>query len=35
MDELEALDLDPVLVSSDDPIDILAAFLDWADLRAT
>jgi uncharacterized protein (DUF58 family) len=31
--ELEELGLDPVLVSSSDPVDILAAFLDWADLR--
>jgi uncharacterized protein (DUF58 family) len=31
--ELEGLGLDPVLVSSSDPIDILAAFLDWADMR--
>ena len=31
--ELEGLGLDPVLVSSSDPIDMLAAFLDWADLR--
>jgi hypothetical protein len=30
---LEGLGLDPVLVSSSDPIDILAAFLDWADMR--
>ena len=31
--DLEAIDLDPVLVSSDDPVEILAAFLEWADLR--
>ena len=31
--ELEGLGLDPVLVSSSDPIEILAAFLDWADMR--
>ena len=31
--ELDGLGLDPVLVSSSDPIDILAAFLDWADMR--
>ena len=31
--ELEALGLDPVLLSSSDPTDILAAFLDWADMR--
>jgi uncharacterized protein (DUF58 family) len=30
---LEELGLDPVLISSNDPTDILAAFLDWADLR--
>ncbi len=33
MDELEGLGLDPVLLSSSDSTDILAAFLDWADLR--
>ncbi len=33
MDELEGLGLDPVLLSSSDTTDILAAFLDWADLR--
>ena len=31
--EFEALGLDPVLVSSSDPVEILAAFLDWADMR--
>jgi uncharacterized protein (DUF58 family) len=31
--ELEELDLDPVLISSSDPVEILAAFLDWSDLR--
>jgi uncharacterized protein (DUF58 family) len=31
--ELDALGLDPVLVSSNDPTEILAPFLDWADLR--
>ena len=31
--ELEGLGLDPVLVSSSDPTEILAAFLDWADMR--
>jgi hypothetical protein len=31
--ELEGLGLDPVLVSSSDPVEILAAFLDWADMR--
>jgi len=31
--QLESLGLDPVLVSSSDSVDILAAFLDWADLR--
>ena len=29
----EALGLDPVVVSSGDPVEILAAFLDWADMR--
>ncbi len=33
VDELEALGLDPVHVSSSDPVEILAAFLDWADMR--
>ena len=33
LDELEGLGLDPVLVSSSDPTEILAAFLDWADMR--
>ena len=33
VDEFEALDLDPVHVSSSDPVEILAAFLDWADMR--
>ena len=31
--DLESLGLDPVLVSSSDPIEILAGFLDWADMR--
>jgi hypothetical protein len=31
--DFESLGLDPVLVSSSDPIEILAAFLDWADMR--
>ena len=31
--EFEDLGLDPVLVSSSDPVEILAAFLDWADMR--
>jgi uncharacterized protein (DUF58 family) len=31
--DLEALGLDPVHVSSSDPIEILASFLDWADMR--
>jgi uncharacterized protein (DUF58 family) len=34
VDELEGLGLDPVPVSSSDPTDILAAFLDWADVRS-
>jgi uncharacterized protein (DUF58 family) len=29
----EALDLDPVVVSSDDPVEMLTSFLEWADLR--
>lgn len=29
----EALDLDPVIISSDEPIEILTSFLEWADLR--
>jgi hypothetical protein len=33
MAELEAPGLDPVLVSTSDPVEILAAFLDWADMR--
>ena len=33
LDGFEKLGLDPVLVSSSDPVDILAAFLDWADMR--
>ena len=33
VDEFEALGLDPVHVSSSDPVEILAAFLDWADMR--
>ncbi len=33
LSELELLDLDPIVVSSSDPIDLLASFLDWAELR--
>ncbi|MBA2298823.1 MAG: hypothetical protein H0W14_12395, partial [Actinobacteria bacterium] len=31
--DLELLDLDPILVSSSDPTDLLATFLDWTELR--
>jgi uncharacterized protein (DUF58 family) len=31
--DLESLDLDPLLISSHDPVEILASFLEWADLR--
>jgi hypothetical protein len=31
--ELRALDLDPVLVSSHEPRDVLSSFLTWADQR--
>lgn len=30
-----SLDIDPVLVSSSEPAEVLASFLDWADLRRT
>jgi uncharacterized protein (DUF58 family) len=30
---LELLDLDPIVISSSEPTDILAAFLDWTELR--
>ncbi|MGH3072316.1 MAG: DUF58 domain-containing protein [Gaiellaceae bacterium] len=33
LDELTLLDLDPVLVSSSEPSDLLAAFLDWNEFR--
>jgi uncharacterized protein (DUF58 family) len=29
----EAIDLDPLVVSSDDEVDILASFIEWSDLR--
>jgi uncharacterized protein (DUF58 family) len=35
LERLRGLDLEPVLISSHDPDDILAAFLDWADWRQT
>lgn len=35
LDMLRSLDLDPVLVTSSDRADILAAFLMWADIRRT
>jgi hypothetical protein len=31
--DFELLDLDPVLVSSSEPVELLASFLDWAGLR--
>ena len=33
LDELVLLDLDPVLISSSDPADVLGAFLDWTEFR--
>lgn len=33
LDELVLLDLDPVLISSNDPSDVLASFLDWTEFR--
>jgi uncharacterized protein (DUF58 family) len=33
LDELVLLDLDPVLVSSSDPAEVLASFLDWTEFR--
>jgi uncharacterized protein (DUF58 family) len=33
LDELTVLDLDPVLISSSDPSDVLGAFLDWNEFR--
>jgi uncharacterized protein (DUF58 family) len=33
LDELVLLDLDPVLISSSDPSDVLASFLDWTEFR--
>jgi uncharacterized protein (DUF58 family) len=33
LDELTLLDLDPVLISSSDPSDVLGAFLDWNEFR--
>jgi hypothetical protein len=33
LEELTLLDLDPVLLSSSDPSDVLGAFLDWNEFR--
>ena len=33
LDELAVLDLDPVLISSSDPAEVLASFLDWTEFR--
>ena len=33
LDELALLDLDPVLISSAEPAEVLAAFLDWTEFR--
>jgi len=33
LDELTLLDLDPVLIASSDPSDVLGAFLDWNEFR--
>jgi uncharacterized protein (DUF58 family) len=33
LDELVLLDLDPIIVSSSDPAELLASFLDWSELR--
>jgi uncharacterized protein (DUF58 family) len=33
LDELALLDLDPVLISSSDPAEVLASFLDWTEFR--
>ena len=33
VEDFRALDLEPVVVSSSDPVEILAAFLSWSDLR--
>ena len=35
LETFRVLDIDPVVVSSSDPADILAEFLLWADLRRT
>jgi uncharacterized protein (DUF58 family) len=35
LDRFRTLDLDPILVSSSDPEDLLAGFLTWAELRRT
>jgi hypothetical protein len=33
IDELALLDLDPVLISSREPSEVLASFLDWTEFR--
>lgn len=33
LDELVLLDLDPIVISSDDQADVLASFLDWTEFR--
>ena len=33
LDELALLDLDPVVISSSDPSEVLATFLDWTEFR--
>ena len=35
IDELALLDLDPVLISSSEPSEVLASFLDWTEFRRT
>ncbi len=35
LSDLELLGLDPILISSSDPTELLAAFLDWTELRRT
>jgi uncharacterized protein (DUF58 family) len=35
LDDLRALDLDPVLISSSDPAELLASFLSWTEVRRT
>jgi hypothetical protein len=35
LENFRAFDIDPILVSSSDPAEILGAFLTWSDLRRT